>query len=362
MNAKKIVFTIGLCMLLFQGTAYGIGGVDDNVPAQELIFPFICEGTTGAASGDPPVFGTLNTLWSYAETMGQDTIVYAYARNRRGVMVLDYVDHLTPRDVSGSDCQALVNMMSFYSQAELVVTIGGKNYFTGYLTISKEFPSDEVDNLIGWVTLYDANLSNGNRGYTAANFKPYQAEGRADPNTFAERMGHGPMYADEYYLRYSVPNSNPETYNWWIVLKGASFCDDKLPAVCQSSTRLECIICNEEETCFSNAIVVPYRLNIINVANYIPGGLFIPSEYPKAGFTYCALVEVGYYLGTSGYFESFTNEDFTAFMWSYQRQQRFVKIPYPVDPKKWDKFDFKYGVITDNELSSVIDPADRLRR
>jgi hypothetical protein len=175
-------------------------------------------------------------------------------------------------------------------------------------------------------------------------------------------MGHGPIYADDYYLRYNILNSNPETYNWWIVLKGASFCDNKVPATCQSSTSLECFICNEGENCFSNAIPVPYRLNIINVANYIPVALFPASTYPKAGFTYCALVEAGYYLGESGYPESFTNENFTAFMWSYQRQQRFVKVPYPVDPKKLDKFDFKYGIISENELFSTIDPADRLRR
>lgn len=345
-------------MLLLQGTAYGIGGVDDNVPAQELIFPFICEGTTGAAPGDPAVFGTLNTLWSYAETQGQDTMVYIYARDRRGVLVLDYTDHLTPRDVSSSDCQALVNMMSFYSQGELVITIGGKSYFAGYLTVSKHSPDDEVDNLIGWVTLYDADLSNDNRGYTAANFKPYQAEGRADPTTFAERMGHGPMYADEYYLRYNILNDNEKTYNWWIVLRGESFCPDNAPW-CTSQTALVCIICNEGETCISVDLPVPHRLNIINVRDYIPGALFPVSTYPKAGFAYCALREGGIDYGEV---ESFTNEDFTAFMWSYQRQQRLGKIVYPVDPKKWDKFDFKYGTITDNELWSVIDPADRLRR
>jgi hypothetical protein len=363
MNAKRIALTLGFCMLLFQGTASGIVGVDDNVPGQELIFPFICEGTTGAASGDPPVFGTLTTLWSYAETQGQDTMLYIYVRDKNGVMVLDYADHLTPRDVSSGDCQSVVQMMSPSAKSQLLVTIEGKSYFAGYLTVSKHFPDDEVNNLIGWVTLYDPNLSNDNRGYTAANFKPYQAEGRADPNTFGEAIGDGPMYADEYYLRYNILNSNAETYNWWIVLRGASFCDGKPPELCQSTTRLYCIICNEEETCISQTIPVPYRLNIINPEDYISPVL--GTGYPKKGFGYFALAEQGFtslpgvITNVDGYFE---NQDFTAFMWSYQRQQRPGKIPYPVDPKKLDKFDFKYGPIYDNELWSVIDPADRLWR
>jgi len=36
---------------------------------------------------------------------------------------------------------------------------------------------DKVQNLIGWVTLYDAKKSNDNLSYTTASFKPYQAEG-----------------------------------------------------------------------------------------------------------------------------------------------------------------------------------------
>lgn len=72
------------------------------------------------------------------------------------------------------------------------------------------------------------------------------------------------------------------------------------------------------------------------------------------------LVENGVFCGTSCF--QFENKDFTAFMWSYQRQQNMLKISYPVDPTKLDKFDLKYGIIYDNELWSVIDPADRLRQ
>lgn len=250
-------------------------------------------------------------------------------------------------------------MMSVSNMQMLLTTIGGKDYFVGYLMVSKHSPDDGVDNLIGWVTLYDANQSSGNTGYAAANFKPYQAEGGADPDTFAEALGDGPIYADLYYLRFYILNSNPETYNWWIVLKGANSCDGKPSSMCQSTTRLEGIICNEEEFCVSVAIPVPDRLNIINVNNYIPPPLY-PSGYPKKGFGYLDLVEKGLFCGTSCF--QFENDNFTAFMWSYQRQQRLLKIPYPVDPKKLDKFDIKYGIITDNELWSVIDPADRQMR
>ena len=122
------------------------------------------------------------------------------------------------------------------------------------------------------------------------------------------------------------------------------------------STNLVCIMCDENEHCLDTDIPVPDRLNIINVGNYIPAGLF--SGYPKKGFASCKLMEQAF----DDDLKPVLNEDFTAFMWSYQRQQRLGKIAYPVDPKKLDKFDIKYGIILDNELSSVIDPADRLRR
>ncbi len=109
--------------------------------------------------------------------------------------------------------------------------------------------------------------------------------------------------------------------------------------------------------CVSVNIPVPYRLNIINVADFLPA---LYAGYPKAGFGSFSLLEVGEDLFPAP--NPFYNYDFTAFMWSYQRQQRSVKIPYPVDEKKLFKFDTKYGVITDNEMWSVSDPADRLRR
>lgn len=118
-----------------------------------------------------------------------------------------------------------------------------------------------------------------------ANFKPYQAEGGADRDTFAEAMGDGPIYADDYYLRYDIRNNRSETFNWWIVLKGENFCDGKPPAMCSSQTMLQGYLCNEEEDCISRAIPVPDRLNIINVVDQIPPVLF-PSGYPKKGFSY----------------------------------------------------------------------------
>jgi len=129
MNARRMVFAVGLCMLLFWGTAYGTMGVDDNVPAQELIFPVICEGTIGA--DNQPVFGTLNTFWSYAETKGQDTYLELVLRDRKGDVLWDYDDHLTPRDVGPNedpirDCQSWVKSINLFAQQKLLTTIGGR--------------------------------------------------------------------------------------------------------------------------------------------------------------------------------------------------------------------------------------------
>jgi hypothetical protein len=347
MSTRKILLIVGLCMLILQGTAYGIIGVDDNVPANELIFPFICEGSIDATLH--PAFGNLNTLWTFAETKGLSTTAFFVARNKEGVIVLDYPRLLAPRDVDNGDCQSMINLMPPSGAQKLAMTIGGKDYFVGYLTITNITALE--DNLIGWITF--SNIPE----WAAANFKPYQAEGGADPDTFAEDAGSGPIYADTYFLRYLVLNDLSETSNWWIVLKGKNYCDDKPAGTCTSLSTLDCYICNEQELCGRKQIQVPYRLNIVNVAQIIPFGLFPPLVYPKAGFAYCALEEGGNYLG-----QNFSYEDFTAFMWSYQRAQNISNIPYPVDPKKLDKLDKKYGIIYDSNVFSLIDPADRLRR
>ncbi len=347
MNASRIMLTIGLCMLLFQGTAYAIIGVDDNVPAQELIFPFICEGHIG--TDGHPVLGGLNTLWAFAETEELNTRVRTVAHSRKGVVVFDYDQLLTPLDVGSDTCTRIIANMPPAGAQLLVQTISGKDYFVGYLTLTNI--SGGEDNLIGWVTL--SNVPQ----WAAANFKPYQAEGGADPATFAEGMGAGPIYADSYFLRYYIGNSLSDTSNWWIVLKGRNYCDSRPAGTCTSLTKLSGIICNEEEVCLSSAgIPVPDRLNIINVENILPGAF---RGYPKSGFASFRLIEVGRDLYSP---TIFVNEDFTAFMWSYQRLQNTSTISYPVDPKKQDKFDSKYGIIYDNNVLSIIDPADRRRR
>ena len=48
--------------------------------------------------------------------------------------------------------------------------------------------------------------------------------------------------------------------------------------------QLSCFFCDEQEHCISNGVPIPYELNILRVQNYIPGGIFPPGVFPKAGF------------------------------------------------------------------------------
>jgi hypothetical protein len=298
-----IAFCIILtCVLFVQSDAKAVLGVADDLPGRDLVLPFICDKENPSK---------LNTLWAIADTAGKSPLpgstyssrAFSMVYDKWGILRLDYLYTFTPYDVVTDNCANVVSMFSDDSKSSMEMTIDGTIYYVGYLTVSG---MEDDDRFVSWAHLYEPE--NG----SIADYKPFQAEEGID-GAFSELgpFGAYPVTADELFPRYLILNDNPKTKNWWILLKGKS--DSEYPPYITAHTRLEGNICNEEEMCISQAIPVPYRLNIINVENYLPPVL--GTEYPKAGFGMVNLITQTQNILTGEISQFSPNE--STFMWSY---------------------------------------------
>lgn len=275
----SLVALFGL-LLLSQGTANAVLGVEDNVPGTDQVTPFICEKG-----------GTLNTLFAVAEVWGNPVTADLVVFDRSSNVIYDDVVDLTEFDVLPMDCQSLVAGMSNAQRTALEVTIGGKTYYAGYLGIfNLDYP--DYDQLISWAYLVDLP-----KGF-ASGFNGLSFEGYATGQLCEYDSDAGApvcSYAILFYPRYLLLNDKPDTFNWWIFLYG----DNEINRV------LTGYICNEEEDCISLSIPVSKELNVVNVSDVLPAALH--TGYPKAGFGWLINAEADY--------------DNGAFGWSYQRAQ-----------------------------------------
>ena len=96
------------------------------------------------------------------------------------------------------------------------------------------------------------------------------------------------------YPRYFILNDADDTLNWWIFLLGRN----QLKIGQNEFDRvLRCNWCNEAEKCVSKDLHIPLELNIFNISEVLPGGLFAADAWPKAGFAYCNIEETGFLQG-----------------------------------------------------------------
>ena len=258
-------------------------GVADYAPGNDVVVPFIC----GADATN-----NLDTLWAIAETqnVGPFTSVPFNVFNTRSVFVYDSEIRLTGRDVESDSCKALVAKMSPAQRALVERTIGGVKYYAGYITY--EQPTANRNNLIGWQYLVDLT-----KGF-AAGFNSYTVQNNLAGNLCESTVTGVAVCSTAawMYPRYYLMNDSTDSFNWWVILSGTN-------AAPGTSRVLTGIICDETERCISLNIPIPDELNIINVADHVPAGLF--TTFPKAGF---GLFAVDPYV---------TNN--TILGWSYQR-------------------------------------------
>jgi len=76
------------------------------------------------------------------------------------------------------------------------------------------------------------------------------------------------------------------------------------------------IICDENEHCYSSAIPLPYQVNVVNVADYVPAAMFPAATFPKSGFAMFDIVMNGASSTEANPCGNAGNEQYLG--WSYQ--------------------------------------------
>jgi hypothetical protein len=307
---KKSVI-IGLAVLLltlFSSTAYCTEG-----PSQTIVFPLICE--VPSVKTLPLAPEHLDMVLNLANVTNVDTYVSAIVSNFRSRFEYDYSVHLSPYDMSRETCRGIVNAIFPTSgQSDMIQTIGGKQYYVGYI----EYDGDVADpassaQLIGWAEIETLStlIAGGSpkklqiweKLYTDTGFNgvPDFYEDVNAATAITGTVGNGISWIintnQTLMPRYRIANSDPDTYNWWIIMTPS----DALTTPYSSCTRrLECFMCDENENCLSENIPLPNQVNIINVADWVPAALFPAATYPKSGFARCEVTMEGFSSTSTG--------------------------------------------------------------
>lgn len=321
-----------LSILLFGiGTAYAVYGVPDDVPGQDLVWPSICVKTPGATN-------TLNTNWAIAELTGgtpdQNGCVAELScalKSVTSVTVLDFSYCFTPFDVVTDNCAALTAGLTTTQKTALTQTYNGIAYLSGYIQCTQitgapvSNPTHQiVDRFMNNVYIVDTPLGFAS-GFNGPSLE--DGTGAFGASTFLGENGDTVwITAEDVFLRYFINNADPNTWDWWILLLGRN----QYNTINITSTRiLDGFICDEAEHCLSVSVPIPVELNVINVADFLPGSP-LNTAFPRAGFGRFKVKESGV-LSAIGAAGSFTitgtannpavtgKTYYSMWGWSYQR-------------------------------------------
>jgi len=308
MKKSLIIGLAVLALTLCVGTAYSIEG-----PSAEVVFPFICKVPTGLSFVSPE---HLDMVFTIANVTNLDMHVIALVRDFRSNARLDFAVHLTPYDVSSNTCLAVINMMPAAAKTAMIKTINGVQYYVGYISYDVQDPAAGA--LIGWgqmETLRTVLFLGGGLNvwlYTDAGFNGVpDFHSLVNAATTTTSGGYWQIDSNQKLMpRYKIANNDPDTHNWWIIMTPS----DALTTTLGTCTRvMEGIICDEQEHCLSIAIPIPDQVNVINVADILPGFF---ATFPKSGFAMLDVVLTGTSAGDQNPCFDAGNEQYLG--WSYQ--------------------------------------------
>lgn len=288
---KKLILAVMLSVLLCGfGTAYAVLGVDDAVPGGDVVFPVICQ-----------VGGGLDTLWAVAEVLGFSTHFPDSTAVLKAQLVLSTKDSIpvhdesvswTKWDVITDLCSGVVSRTSDDNKPLLIQTIGGIQYYVGYVTYFQTDAAIEifVDRLVPWVYLVDLN-----KGF-ASGFNGVASEMGLGA-MLGEARDLAPVTAAAFFPRFFFLNNNAQTWNWWTFLAGRNELSLVNPIQYSNVHRhLNGFICDEQENCYSMGLSIPYEVNIINVLPIVPNDMKAKNNFPTnsmGGFAALAVQESG---------------------------------------------------------------------
>jgi len=322
MRKSLIIGLTVLSVMLYAGTAFSIEG-----PSATVVFPFICEVVPTGQKFILPEH--LDMVFTLANVTHIDTYMYWIIRNFKSQGVHDEGSpYLSPFDVSSDTCLGLTQKYGGDPHWNLLKqTIGGKQYYVGYIEYDLRFP-EPGQAVIGWgqmQTLRTVTVSIGNKlaqvkqPLTDAGFNGVP-DFRVDVNaaTIATATGGGGVSwridSNQMLMpRYKIANNDTDTHNWWIIMTPSDALEGLAGPGSTCSRIMDCSICDENENCLSNAVPIPYQVNVVNVADILPG-LF--ATFPKAGFAMCEVVLQGFSPTGQNPCGNAGNEQYVG--WSYQ--------------------------------------------
>lgn len=357
MKIRNVISVVAmLSILLFGiGTAHAVWGINDDVPQQDLVLPLICE----KGSGLDTLFAIAdkdNAACHYLATSPENgkfyvTCVDAYLWDYKSKFIIDFAYCWTLHDVVNDACRRIFeDVATDPTQAEMVLN-NGKTYYVGYLELIQRnggdipfFPGAACDTaptnrFVGWQYLVD--LTKG----MASGFNAPGAENGLG-ELLGEQFDNSPIAVASFYPRFYFLNNKTETWNWWIYLFGQNeLAEENWVLFANIHRRLDGIICDEQENCYSLSIPIPWEVNVINVYPRLSADMRNKNAFPGnpaglGGFAMLDIIESGTITFPSLSVTAFGTFNlrfilgieppfpyYSAHAWSYQRAQSNDGLP-----------------------------------
>jgi len=311
MKKSLIIRLTVLLLMSFAGTTYATEG-----PSQQVDFPFICQVPVTSTSPFH-LYGTpehLDMVFTIANVTNIDTGVNVLVSSLQSAAIQGESLQLSSYGVASETCIGWISKMSSTTQKKLIQTIDGTQYYVGY--IEYDVAAESGASLIGWGEIETLSTSitfgfpsphfNTNL-YTDAGFNGvpnFNTNVNAATNDVSGSAWL--IYTNQTLMpRYNIANSSVSTYDWWIIMTASD------AGTCQRI--MEGFICNDNEQCVSENILIPYQVNIVNVADILPP--ILSTTFPYAGFGTFEVVLTG----TSAGGNPCGNAGNTRYLgWSYQ--------------------------------------------
>ena len=291
---KLIVLVLFLVVSIFafQGTSNALVGTPDDVPGTDILVPFFMASMPG--------HGNDNTLLTITEVKGVATNLFFWVNDIDSVVQWDDNPDLTPFDVYSTDALSLIAMMPIGAKAALEVDLDGdgtNDHWAGYIYYFNN--TTLIENLIS--NAYQVALPQGMAaGYNPVSMENNNAADVRQIGVFGDEAysanslligedllgGFAPgLSAIEFRLmpRYYINDAN--SGNKLILWTESNFTGTALPGL------LHVNFFDEDENAQSSNILVDHELNIIDIPNIIPPGLF-PAGYPYAGWVDIATPDI----------------------------------------------------------------------
>ncbi len=286
---KKFIAVAAILSVMFfgSGTSQALVGVPDDVPGTDILVPWIYVSMPG--------FGEENTLITITEVKGIAplTNLLIWVQDIDSVTVWNSAASLTPFDVWGTDGLSLINMMSPLAQAALEIDTDGdgiNDHWAGYIYFFNT--TSLIDNLISnvyqvWLTGGMAASLNGVSWEFDNAFTPARQTGIFGDEAFsANALWEGknllafaataPIDATFFRLmpRYFILDDIGQSL--LMIWVEAALTGIPTPGL------IHCVFFDEDEFALSSNIPIIHELNVINVRDILPLGLF--AGYPWGGW------------------------------------------------------------------------------